>query len=373
MSPAVTTPESLVPHLKKCGYGGDQIVREFIVDKVTIPVAAFAGRPFDSWSACIAAVNLKGNSKTSAAMVGTLGVSTVFVCGPQGVEWWAMGPDGPTISKPIKWSDVGNVFRDHRDELAPSRIYDAKLRRSSGQASQPWFFDLGLMPAIERNRGQTLLRLVANAIAAWHKQLGGKLETRQAQEDAYRMAFWLLAAKVLHDKSVDNFIRIDLQNVDDVFDRIGKHHDETNRFPPFGKEGRGAIDEVAATFAGCGSLADVSSESIAYVYENALIDKTAGGKQGKQGEKPYYIRKELGIHSTPSVLIQHILSQILSMIEEIKPEDRNVFEPACGHAPFLTAAMRWLRDWKQDGQPAATHEYLRSHLHGLEADSFAIE
>ncbi|MEK7794555.1 MAG: N-6 DNA methylase, partial [Candidatus Hydrogenedentota bacterium] len=74
-----------------------------------------------------------------------------------------------------------------------------------------------------------------------------------------------------------------------------------------------------------------------------------------------------------SVLIHHMLSQLWDMIEEIKPEDRNVFEPACGHAPFLTGAMRWLRSWEQDGQSRTTHDYLCSHLHGLEADPFAIE
>lgn len=373
MSPARTTAEALVPHLKKCGYSDAQIARPFKVDQVTIPVAAFAGRPFDSWSACIAVVDRNGDSKASAAKVQTLGASTVFVCGSLGVDWWGMGPSGPTISREIAWSDVGKVFRDQRDDLAPSRIYDAKLQRPGGAASQLWFFDVGLMPAVEKNRGQMLLRLVVNAIGDLHKELGEKLNTRQAQEDVYRTVFWLLAAKVLHDKSVDNFIRIDLTNVDEVFDRIGKHHGETNRFPPFGKEGRRAIDDVAAMFAGCGSLADVSSESIAYVYENALIDKAAGGKNAKNGEKPYDIRKELGIHSTPSVLIHHMLSQLWGMIEGIKPEDRNVFEPACGHAPFLTGAMRWLRDWNQGGQFTTTHDYLRSHLHGLEADGFAIE
>src|SRR5947209_7725330 len=61
--PALATAESLVPHLKKCGYSDAQIMRLFQVDQVTIPVVAFAGRPFDSWSACIAAVNVNGDSK----------------------------------------------------------------------------------------------------------------------------------------------------------------------------------------------------------------------------------------------------------------------------------------------------------------------
>jgi hypothetical protein len=369
----LTTAESLVPYLKTCGYGDMQIQRPFKVDHVTIPVVAFAGRPFDSWSACIAVVNWDGDSKTSAANVRALGASTVFVCSRKRVDWWAMGPGGPTTSRSIEWSHVGDVFREHKDELAPSRIYNAKLQRPSALSRQLWFFDVGLMPAIEKNRGQSLLRVVESAIASLQRELGAKLTTRQAQEDAYRTVFWLLAAKVLHDKNVENFIRIDLTNVDEVFDRIGRHHGETDRFPPFGREGRRAIDEIAATIARCGSLADVSSESIAYVYENALIDKAAGGKKAKKGGKPYDIRKELGIHSTPSVLIHHMLSQMWGMIEEIRPEDRNVFEPACGHAPFLTAGMRWLRDWGQGGPFTTTHEYLRSHLHGLEADGFAIE
>ena len=60
MATGLTTAESLVPYIKKCGYGDAQIKLPFMIDQATIPVAAFAGRPFDSWSACIAAVNLNG-------------------------------------------------------------------------------------------------------------------------------------------------------------------------------------------------------------------------------------------------------------------------------------------------------------------------
>lgn len=369
VSIAPASADLLVPRFEACGYSDAHIQRPFQVDRSTIPVAGFAGRPFDSWSSCVAAVNLNGDSKASAAQASALGVPTVFVCGPQGVDWWAMGPQGPTTNRPIAWDNIDAVFHEHKADLAPSRIYDAKLRRPQA-ARQLWFFDVGLMPAVETNRGRTLLRLVEDAMRALHEQLGARLNTRQAQEDAYRTVFWLLAAKVLHDKRVENFIQIDLGDIDRVFNRIGKHHGATGRFPPFGKQGRPAIEEVAKTFAACGSLADVSSESIAYVYENALVPKAAGGKRG---EKHYDIRRELGIHSTPSVLIQHMLSQMWSMVEEIPRDERHVFEPACGHAPFLTAAMRLLRLWGENGESTKTHTYLRSHLHGVEADAFALE
>ncbi len=362
-----------MPHLKRCGYADAQMVRPFRVGNVDIDLAAFAGQPWDNWSACLAAVNLEGDSKESASKVKGFGAVSVFVCGPLGVDWWGMGPNGPTASRPIKWSEIDGVFREHKDELAPQTIYDAKLRRPSAKPVQMWFFDAGLMPAVERNRGQTLLRLVENAIGGLSKEFGARLNSKQAQEDAYRTVFWQLAAKVLHDKGVPNFIKINLKDVDEVFDRIGKHHGETRRLPPFGKDGRLAIDAMAAAIADCGSLADVSSESIGYVYENALLDKAAGnGKRGGAG-KPYDIRKELGIHSTPLELIHHMLAQVWGMVEEIPIADRVVFEPACGHAPFLTGAMRWLRSWDASGAGITDHEYMRKHTRGLEKEPFSIE
>jgi hypothetical protein len=122
-------------------------------------------------------INLNGDSRASAAKVQVLGASSVFVCGQAGIDWWAMGPNGPTISRPIAWPDVSGVFRENKEELAPSRIYNAKFRRSDGLAKQLWFIDVGLMPAIERNRGETLLRMVENAIGGLHAELSPKLST----------------------------------------------------------------------------------------------------------------------------------------------------------------------------------------------------
>ena len=374
MPPAHQSATGLVPHLRRCGYGDNQLAMPFEFDDVIVPVVAFAGRPWDSWSACIAAVDVDGDSRTSAARVSTLGAPTVFACHGSGVDWWAMGPAGPKGEpRRLAWSEVDAALNQEKDSLRPSRIYASKLRKPGSPGEQLWFFDAGLMPAVERTRGEALTRLVEDAISGLRGELGAKLNKRQAQEDVYRTVFWLLAAKILHDKSVPNFIRIDLKNVDEVFERIGRHHGETGRFPPFGETGREAIDAAAERIAACGSLADVSSESLAHVYENALIDKTAGRDKRKKASKAYDIRKELGIHSTPSVLINHMLSQLWPLIEEINPEDRHVFEPACGHAPFLTAAMRWLRDWGDPGASGNSHDYLRSHLHGLEADPFALE
>jgi hypothetical protein len=374
MPPAPQSAKDLEPHLRQCGYGDHQLAIPFKFDAVEVPIVAFAGKPWDAWSACIGVVDTDGNSRAAAGELWTLGVPTVFVCRREGVDWWAMGPDGPKPDpRPIAWSEIGHALGKERESLSPSRIYASKLRKPGASTRQLWFFDVGLMPAVERKRGEVLTGLVEDVIRGLRERLGTRLHSRQAQEDVYRTVFWLLAAKILHDKHVPNFKQIELRDVDQVFQRIGRHHGETERFPPFGKTGRRAIDAAAARIATCGSLADVSSESLAHVYENALIDKTAESRKRKKASERYDIRKELGIHSTPSVLIHHILAQLWPLIEEIEVEDRHVFEPACGHAPFLTAAMRWLREWGSGDAPDDSHRYLRTHLHGLEADPFAVE
>lgn len=373
MPQTVRTSAALEKHLRKCGYGDEQLAKQFTFDNVTVPIAAFAGKPWDSWSACIAVVDAGSDSRAAAARVHPLGAPTVFACQESGVDWWKQGPTGPISSRQIAWDVLGQTIAQFKADLRPDRIYGAKLRKADARGSQLWFFDAGLMPAIEQRRGEALCRLIERVIAKLRRSLGSQLNTRQAQEDLYRTVFWLLAAKVLHDKSVPNFINIDLTNVEEVFDRIGKHHGETDRFPPFGRPGRPAIDDAAIQISNCGSLADVSSESLAFVNENALIDKAAGTKLVKGASADYDIRKELGIHSTPATLVNHMLAQLWPLIEQIDEADRHVFEPACGHAPFLTAAMRWLRDWGTERDPEARHGYLKRHLHGIEADPFAIE
>lgn len=358
-------------YLRKCGYGDEQLATQFTFDNVTVPIVAFAGKPWDSWSACIAVVDAEGDSRAAAARVHPLGAPTVFACDQSGVDWWKQGPSGPTTSRQIAWDVLGETISQFKADLRPDRIYGAKLRKADAQGAQLWFFDAGLMPAVEQHRGEALCRLIEGVTAKLRRSLGLQLNSRQAQEDLYRTVFWLLAAKILHDKNVPNFINIDLTDVEEVFDRIGKHHGETDRFPPFGEPGRPAIDEAAIQIAKCGSLADVSSESLAFVNENALIDKAAGTKLGNAAD--YDIRKELGIHSTPSILVNHMLAQLWPLIEQIDEADRHVLEPACGHAPFLTAAMRWLRDWGTEKNFEARHRYLKTHLHGIEADAFAIE
>ncbi|MCK5617598.1 N-6 DNA methylase, partial [Candidatus Pacearchaeota archaeon] len=84
-------------------------------------------------------------------------------------------------------------------------------------------------------------------------------------------------------------------------------------------------------------------------------------------------RKALGTHATPSWLVNYMVwGELADWIEEIPQDKRIVLEPACGHAPFLTAAAKLL-SFLYRGKEMDRHNYLIKHLIGIEKDAFAEE
>lgn len=367
------TTDTIRPYLNRCGYTGSRLVRDYRFDGVTLPLAGFYGQPWDARSACLAVVETSEDGKAAAATCVGLGAPTALVCRGNVLEWWRLSADGPSESRSIRAAEVEGFFREHKDDLDPEAIYAAKMRRLTRTAQQMWFVDVGLLPATERKAGETLHRWVEQAIQDLASRLGGQLRSTKNFADLYKTVFWLLAAKLLHEKGVDNFKRITLTNVDDVFRRVGRHYANVENLPPGGRAWRPAIDEAAGTVAGWGHLGNLSAESLAYLYETALIDAKPKGKTARRAKGGHDIRKKLGIHSTPPVLVDHMLAQLWPLVERHEPAARRVFEPACGHAGFLVAAMRWLRDFSGIDDDVVRHRYLRDRLHGVEVDPFAQE
>lgn len=364
----------LRPYLEACGYTGSRLTSEYPFNGSTASLVGFYSQPWDTRTACIAVVDEPRDSLRAAARCMPIGAPTVFVCQPSSVDVWRLTPAGPSGLRSLSAADVPSFFDEHQADLSPKAIHDAKMRRPIVRLRQMQFVDLGLMSAVERQAGETLHRLVEGAIQELAEALGEKLaRSKTGYEKLYKTVFWLLAAKLLHEKHVSNFIRIDLTDVDQVFDRVAKHYGSTDNLPPGGKRWRPAIDHVARNIAAWGHLGHVSTEALGYLYEKALIDKRPRTRAARHGADRKDIRKELGIHSTPPVLVDHMLAQLWPMIEEIAPEHRSVFEPACGHAAFLVASLRWLRDYASIDEGPELHQYLRRRLHGIEVDPFARE
>ncbi len=359
MAGRVLTVDALKPGLKRCGYGAAQLRTDYRFDGGKIPLAAFSGPPCDTRSACINVVESPEDAEPCVANVRNSGAPVVFACCCDRLEWWKQTTTRPEHKETIKQSQLDAFFSENKANFAPGKIYEAKTRARLPGQEQLHFVDVGLMPMVERTMGDDLSRLIGRAIGEMEGALGRPTKGKKAVQDVFKSAFWLLAAKMLHDKQVNYFKTIKLAEIDDVFRRVGRHYGDTHGLPPGGKRWRAAIGKAADTIDRFGYLGSVSTEALAYLYENLLV--------------PDEVRKALGIHSTPSYVVDYMLWQLWPWIEQIPEDDRQVFEPACGHAAFLVGAMRLLRQWSSVGDGRQRHEYLRRHLQGVEIDPFALE
>ena len=257
-------------------------------------------------------------------------------------------------------------FKEHGNDFNPDAIYRAKAwGRMDPSARQLDFVDAGLMPIVERDLGERLSGLLAECVhdladdLGWW-QLGDTRTDERKAEWLIQAPFWLLAAKALRDKRVPRFTRIDLGNFDDVFVRLAKHYrsddSQAIQVPKIRQQPLARIADRIDRFA---SLELLTAEALGHVYESTLINQAT--------------RKKLGTHSTPPWLIDYILGKLRPWIAEMPPAQRFVFEPACGHAGFLVAALRLLDELRPPDFPEPRNPYLRKRLHGVDVDSFSQE
>jgi hypothetical protein len=284
----------------------------------------------------------------------------VFVCFQDTLQWWKQGFSSAEYLESIPANNVEQFFQNHRSRLSPEMVYRAKTWGRFRSSDQLSFVDLGLMPLVEEQVGKSLETLVERNVSRLKDQLEWKDITDEQGQWLLKTTFWLLSGKILHDKQVKDFEDLDLNNVEDVFRRVAKHYG-TTPLASDSKERIEALGQSANDMERFSSLSLTTTESLAYVYENALISKQT--------------RSDLGTHSTPSYLVDYIVGNLTDWLEEIPINQRSVFEPACGQAAFLVSAMRLLTEMlpAEEAKPSQRRQYLRNRLHGTDIDPFAIE
>jgi len=356
-------------YLKGCGYAPRLLLNDFHFghDHV-VDLAGFAHMPADARSACIAVLPKAGphvSSKAAVIACREVGAPVVFVHQQQNLEFWQQTSDDAKRIDVIPATKIGEFFRQRKKNLSPDAVYRAKTWARFDRHYQLKFVDVGLMPVIEREIGSHLSNLVERVVSKLNKTAWPTKQKIAISEGHWmiKSAFWLLAAKILQDKRVPGFVTLNLSDVKDVFRRVAKHYNlRTGAKSPIAIQGRRQIDALenaAETISQSGHLGHVTTESLAYIYENTLIDRKT--------------RAKLGTHSTPPYLVDYIVDKLTPWIEQIPLEQRDAFEPACGHAAFLVSAMRTLKALLPADKQAEREQYLRKHLHGCEIDSFAME
>ena len=349
--------------LQICSYHTDLIESDYTLASArSIPLVTFAHRPHDARSSCMAFLPESRTPREDLTGLRELGVPLTFFVGATAWEMWSLRGDGPRREQSIPIRDVERFFNEKKMDFAPGAVFRAKTWARAESTRQLDFVDIGLLPLVEAEAGAKLRQLFEGMVANTMSVLG--METASLSEaDAHWLVkanFWLLAGKLLRDKHVPKFTRLDLHDVQDVFDRVAEHYD-AERVRANGR--LKALREAAAVAAAFSSFRSISTETLGALYEEALLsDRT---------------RKLLSVHRTPTYLVDYMLAKISHWMEQdIGIHNCRVFEPACGHAPFLVGAVRLLSDLLPDSiasDRVARRQFLRSHIGGCDRDGFALE
>lgn len=327
------------------------------------PIVGFAYPSYDARNACVTAIDdelLKAPTfDIQAISCRDIGSPLLFICCRKEFQWWSLTTKGVEFQERVSVDQIDIFFEQHRKEFSPESIYRAKNLGRIDKNHQLSFVDIGLMPLLEYEMGERLgglVKIVLDSI-----QIGftkEQLAETRNQQFIFRAGFWLLCAKILKDKKVDEFTQLDVNDIDAVFRAVKIHYGAQQQVQVVNNRQRKALLSAAGKINDFASLSNLTTEAFGYMYENVLVDKN--------------LRSALGIHATPSYLVDYIVWQLWPWIKQIPEDKRVVLEPACGHAPFLTGAVRLLRELYESDEKTF-HKYAKRNLIGIEMDSFARE
>ena len=357
----VLTSHKIITRLRDCGYTGGSLCKNYtyVANNMEREIAAvgFFRSHHESSNACIGVID---GSQTEEHHIGQLvqshkglGAPIILVCLNDSVQFWYFHQGEAVNKENVPCPKLDIFFRKHQKDFEPERILRAKKMGRIDKKYQLEFVDLGLMPFLEKQEGHYLAGLAERIIIALAGSKKAKLENWH-----FQAAFWLIGAKILQDKEVAGFVRLDIEDIDSVIEKVHRHYNATSqlRIP---KAKKALVRQVAKDMVkSVSSFSHLTIDSLAYVYENTLVTKAT--------------RKAFGTHATPSWLVNYIVWQMADWIEAMPQDECIILEPACGHAPFLTAGARLL-SFLYKGAESNRHDYLKNHLVGIELDSFASE
>jgi len=235
---------------------------------------------------------------------------------------------------------------------------EAKSSAFGSDAAQLDFFDAGLLPALEaalRPKLDRELRAILTRCQDAYKEWRPDATIEEVQAPLLRLVFRLIAAKMLIDRG-DRPQWASL-SAGAVIQNVEAFYFSGEDFEPALSDS--SVQTVAWQEVREGlNLQNLSVETLAYIYENTFVTQD--------------VRRRQGVHATPQEVAEYVVRQL--PIEQLAEQERTVFEPFAGAAPFLIAALGRLRELlPPDRSPADTHDYLVRMLSGIENDPFARE
>jgi hypothetical protein len=347
--------------LRQLGYSSDLIIRDYTFADVLSPsgesrrveMAAFTQVPESYRSAAFGVIMEDGEDAVVKRRA--LGAPILFSIGHQDIGVWRVGAQGsPRLIERIGLDGIADLFQRNVERWRPQAVHRAKSLGQAQAAYQLDFVDLGLLPAIEHEVENKLDRLLRRVVE--ELMTGTAQETEEA---VFRTTFRLLAAKILLDRDHPTAQAWQDAPVDEVLKGIESYYG-LDQLDPSAITGASSLSAETAwqTLLGAISFRNISSDSLAFVYENTLVTKDT--------------RKRFGTHSTPRQVAEYVVNRL--DLGRFDLNELTIFEPFTGAGVFLVAALRHMRDLLPEGLSGQErHEFLISRIRGAEIDAFACE
>jgi N-6 DNA Methylase len=354
--------QNIERELRRLGYSSEALIHDYTFADVLsisgeerhVELAAFTQMPESYRSAAFAVIS--GTSDVSA-IVGrrALGAPILFVIGQSDVGVWRVGAQGaPRLLERVSLDALPELFQRNAERWRPQAVHRAKSLAQSQVAYQLDFVDLGLIPAIEHEVEDKLDRLLKRVIDQLLKGLDGERE-----EAAFRTTFRLLAAKILVDREHPDALSWAVAPVGEVLAGIEAYYN-LGQLSTFASASVPSESVAAAWLLlreGI-SFRNISSDSLAFVYENTLVTADT--------------RKRFGTHSTPRQVAEYVVGRL--DLSRFDLDKLTIFEPFTGAGTFLVAALRAVRDLLPEGMTGKQrHAFLVGCIKGAEIDAFACE
>ena len=352
---------TLETELRKIGYKSEALIRNFgFADVLSagdesrqVDLAVFTHVPVSYRSAAFGVVTGKAD-EVRITERRSLGAPIVFAIDDEQVGVWRVGAEGaPRLLEKVGLTELPELFERNGANWQPQAIHRAKALYGKRSEHQLDFVDLGLIPAIEHEVEQKLDRLLEQVVGALLEALD-----EEWQEAAFRTTFRLLAAKILLDREHPQALHWSEASVETVLDGIEAYYNLGRLAPSAAALPRESVDAAWQLLRAAISFRNISSDSLAFVYENTLVTADT--------------RKRFGTHSTPRPLAEYVLGRI--DLASFNLDGVRIFEPFTGAGTFLVSALRHVRDLlPHDLSGKQRHAYMVSRISGAEIDSFACE
>jgi type I restriction-modification system DNA methylase subunit len=353
--------QTIEAELRQLGYASEAIIRDYTFADVLsaageprrVELAAFTQVPESYRSAAFGVV--VEEDEDSLIERRALGAPILFSIGQQDVGVWRVGAEGaPRLLERVSLDALPELFARNAERWRPQSVHRAKSLSQAQTAYQLDFVDLGLLPAIEHEVEDKLDRLLRQVV----EELMAGVDS-ETEEAVFRTTFRLLAAKILLDREHPAADGWQEAPVTKVLEGIESYYGLGRlAAKPLGIVPDLSADTAWRTLLQAISFRNISSDSLAFVYENTLVTKDT--------------RKRFGTHSTPRQVAEYVVNRL--DLSKFDLKTLTVFEPFTGAGAFLVAALRHMRDLLPEGLSGQErHDFLVPRIRGAEIDAFACE